>query len=480
MATFIGKTRPFVYRRLSNLGKCELCRLHSSSGLSNQPKVTMSIHQYALTVLPQYSGLLSNLLRTQSRRSVHLCASLSQKVSKKDRVKQVTNKYASSDRPQAQPRHTSDYQQSTIIHPSESSESSTVTDQSPAGLDLHQRVETAIQSTLDHVTPCPIEPKDGNKGDTEEVVEVKEGQWKEQSVAVSQLPSLYLQLSKSRLTGLVVISALAGYGMAPGVFELSTCALMGFGTFMTSCSANTVNQYFEVPFDSQMARTRNRVLVKGLLSPLHAVGFASVVGTAGVGILALAVNPLAAAIAASTWVLYVGVYTPLKRLSIVNTWVGAVVGALPPAIGWAASTGALAPGALLMAGFLYCWQFPHFNALSWNLRSDYSRGGYRMMATTNPSLCRRVALRHCFAMIGLCTLAPMLDLTTWAFALDSLPLNLWLTYLGWRFYQRADSKSAKQLFKFTLLHLPLLMLLLLISKKSLYSGGSVEAIAGAL
>ena len=81
----------YFFLHISSLQMTELCRLHSSSGLSNQPKVTMSIHQYALTVLPRYSGLLSNLLRTQSRRSVHLCASLSQKVSKKDRVKQVNN-----------------------------------------------------------------------------------------------------------------------------------------------------------------------------------------------------------------------------------------------------------------------------------------------------------------------------------------------------------------------------------------------------
>ena len=91
-----------------------------------------------------------------------------------------------------------------------------------------------------------------------------------------------------------------------------------------------------------------------------------------------------------------------------------------------------------------------------------------MMATTNPALCRRVALRHCLAMIGLCTLAPVLDLTTWTFAIDSLPLNLFMTYLGWRFYKKADSKSAKQLFRFTLLHLPVLMMLLLISKKNLH------------
>ena len=130
-----------------------------------------------------------------------------------------------------------------------------------------------------------------------------------------------------------------------------------------------------------------------------------------------------------------------------------------------------------MAAFLYSWQFPHFNALSWNLRSDYSRGGYCMMATTNPDLCRRVALRHCFALIGLCTLAPVLDLTTWTFAVDTLPLNLFMTYLGWQFYKKADSKSAKKLFRFTLLHLPLLIMLLLISKKTWHPAKKSETAA---
>lgn len=333
---------------------------------------------------------------------------------------------------------------------------------------LNERVERAIQSTVDQVSPCPIEPKDGNKVE-EVIVEAEDAlRWREQKVKLSELPSIYMQLSKSRLTGLVVVSALAGYGMAPAMFDPVTCALMGLGTFLTSCSANTVNQFCEVPYDSQMARTRNRVLVRGLISPLHAVSFASVVGVSGIAILGGLVNPLAAAIAGSSWALYVLVYTPMKRFSIVNTWVGAVVGALPPAIGWAASCGTLGSGAILMAGYLYCWQFPHFNALSWNLRSDYSRGGYRMMATTDPGLCRRVALRHCVAMIALSTLAPVFDLTTWTFALDSLPLNLWLTYLGYKFYREPSSKSARQLFKFTLLHLPLLMLLLLISKKELH------------
>jgi len=156
----------------------------------------------------------------------------------------------------------------------------------------------------------------------------------------------------------------------------------------------------------------------------------------------------------------------MKRVSILNTWVGSVVGAVPPLIGWSAATGGLEPGAFVLAGILYAWQFPHFNSLSWNLRPDYSKAGYRMMSVTHPALCKRVALRHSVACIAICTAAPLLDVTTWAFAIDSLPLNLYMTYLSWKFHQKADSSSSRKLFRFSLIHLPLLMMLMCISKKS--------------
>ena len=119
-----------------------------------------------------------------------------------------------------------------------------------------------------------------------------------------------------------------------------------------------------------------------------------------------------------------------------------------------------------MGAILYSWQFPHFNALSWNLRQDYSRAGYRMMSVVNPGLCKRVALRHCVGMIGLCTLAPILEVTTWTFAVDSLPLNAYMAYLAWEFYRKGDSNSSRKLFRFSLVHIPALMILMLISKKS--------------
>lgn len=292
-----------------------------------------------------------------------------------------------------------------------------------------------------------------------------EEEWVEQKINLKKLPRQYMQLSKIRLTGLVVITEMAGYAIAPGAMHLSTFLWAGLGTGLCSSSANAFNQWLEVPFDSQMSRTQNRVLVKARLSPLHVVLFGATAGALGVSVLLAEVNGLTAALGAGTLLLYTSVYTPLKRLSILNTWVGSVVGALPPLMGWAACTGGLDAGAMVLAGILYSWQFPHFNALSWNLRADYSRAGYRMMCVTNAPLCRRVTLRHCLALIGLTTLLPVCGVTTWWLALDSLPLNLWQTYLGYRFFKDSDSRSARKLFRFSLLYLPILMLMILLHKK---------------
>ncbi|CAL4183020.1 unnamed protein product, partial [Meganyctiphanes norvegica] len=289
--------------------------------------------------------------------------------------------------------------------------------------------------------------------------------WRPQKLLLNKLGQNYAGLAKSRLTGLVVMTAMTGYAMAPGPFDPLILLCCSLGTCLTSSAANAINQFCEVPYDSQMDRTKNRVLVRGLLTPLHAVTFAGVCGSLGVATLYIGCNTTAAILGGINLLLYTSAYTPMKRVSIVNTWVGSVVGAIPPMIGWSAATGQLEGGAWILAGVLFAWQFPHFNALSWNLRPDYSRAGYRMMSVTNPNLCRRVALRYSIAMFPICILAPVLDLTTWTFAIDSLPVNGYLTYLAWKFYQEADSKSSRKLFMFTLIHLPAILGLMIISKK---------------
>lgn len=283
-----------------------------------------------------------------------------------------------------------------------------------------------------------------------------------------------LMLSKSRLTSLVVLTSMAGYALAPASFQLTTFAFCAVGTGLVSAAANSINQYHEVPFDAQMSRTKNRVLVKGLLEPVHAIGFAALTSSVGLGVLYFGVNPLTAALGAGNLILYTSVYTPMKRMSILNTWLGSVVGAIPPLMGWAGCTGGLDAGALVLGALLYSWQFPHFNALSWNLRPDYSRAGYRMMAVTNPALCRRVALRHTGIITATCLVSPYIGVTNTWFALESLPLNIYFMYLAWQFYQKSDSASSRKLFRFSLVHLPALMLLMLVNKKYWSSSDTQE------
>jgi protoheme IX farnesyltransferase len=227
----------------------------------------------------------------------------------------------------------------------------------------------------------------------------------------------------------------------------------------------------EVPYDSQMDRTKNRVLVNELVSTPHALAFALTTALAGLGVLTYGVNELVAVLGGANLFLYTSVYTPLKRQSILNTWVGSVVGAIPPLMGWAAATGDLNLASLVLGGILYSWQFAHFNSLSWNLKKDYGRAGYRMMCVSHPDLCRRTALRYSLLLIPLCSLgAPWLEVTTWAFAIDSIPVNGILVYLAYKFYKEADSSSSRRLFRYSLIHLPALIILMLISKKSLSDG----------
>lgn len=320
-----------------------------------------------------------------------------------------------------------------------------------------------------------------NNGETNKLtlvnaIKPQDMQWTEQILDVKKLPQSYMKLSKIRLTGLVVLTSVGGYFMAPGVFDPLIFVNAIIGTGLTSCAANTLNQYLEVPFDSQMNRTKNRLIIRGAISPLHAVTFAAVSSTVGVASLWFGVNGLTAALGALNLVLYSFIYTPMKRYSIANTWVGSIVGAVPPIMGWTACTGSLDAGALVLAGLLFAWQFPHFNALSWNLRGDYSRAGYRMMSVTAPNLCRKTTLRYSVAMMALCTLAPLADVTTWAFAIDSLPVNAYMVYLAWRFYQNPDSTSSRKLFKASLLYLPLIMMLMFLSKKKPNEKKTVDSI----
>jgi len=313
--------------------------------------------------------------------------------------------------------------------------------------------------------------------------------------------SAMLSLSKPRLTVLVVLSAMVPYALYPVPSFLSSSALdptlapslspltllfLTAGTTLCSASANALNMLYEPDTDAKMTRTRTRPLVRRLLSTRAAVLFAVSCGVAGTAALYLGVNPTVSFLGAANIALYAGAYTPLKRLSAVNTWVGALVGGIPPLMGWAAAAGESATadgtwrellfaadgssvGGWLFASLLFAWQFPHFMPLSWGIREEYKAAGLRMLCWINPARNGRVALRYSLAFIPLCVGLCAVGVTEWSFAVTSMPVNLWLVREAVRFWRHEGHKgSAKGLFWASVWHLPVVMVLALAQKKGMW------------
>lgn len=288
-----------------------------------------------------------------------------------------------------------------------------------------------------------------------------------------RLPFVYARLCKAKLSGLVVTTTLAGYLIAPGSTANSPGVLAAtlLGTALCAGAANAWNQWAEVQHDARMTRTRLRPLPTKQISSGHAFGWASVCATSGISLLYFGgPGPLAAGLAATTIGLYNLVYTPMKRWSVGNTWVGAVVGGIPPLIGYAGALGPAAslhslwPNAAILGLVLYCWQFPHFNALSYNLSQDYRRAGYCMAAIHRPALNKAAALIHAAALIPLTVaLSPVgTGMVSWWFMLDSGVLAAWMTYLAARFYWKPGKSTARKLFFGSLVYLPAFLTCLVI------------------
>lgn len=270
----------------------------------------------------------------------------------------------------------------------------------------------------------------------------------------------YKKLSKFRLSLLVVATSSAGF--VAGSKESIDWAGLGWtslGTFLASASANALNQVYEVANDARMQRTMARPLPSGRMSRAHALAFALLTGAGGVYMLLDKTNPTTAALGAFNIALYAGVYTPLKQISVVNTWVGAVVGAVPPLMGWAAAAGKLDVGAGILAAGLYFWQMPHFMALAWMCKADYAAGGYRMLSLVDPRGKRTAAcaLRNCMYLFPLGMLATWLGVTTPYFAYESALITAGMTLCAAKFYSTPTTANARLLFRASLLHLPIFM-----------------------
>lgn len=271
----------------------------------------------------------------------------------------------------------------------------------------------------------------------------------------------YKQLSKAKLSMFVMFSTSAGFALGSGeAIDWTRLAWTSLGTFGAAACANTLNQVYEVANDKLMKRTGHRPLPAGRMGRLHALAFAAVAGSAGLAILETQAGHLPAQLGALNIALYAGVYTPLKQISVANTWVGAVVGAIPPLMGWASAThGSLDPGAYVLAAALFFWQMPHFLSLAWMYREDYARGGFRMLSTVDATGRRTAlaAMRHCAYLLPLGLVAASMNVTSSMFAVEGALLAGSMFVPAAMFLSQPSGASARRLFKFSLLYLPLLM-----------------------
>ena len=274
----------------------------------------------------------------------------------------------------------------------------------------------------------------------------------------------FVALAKPRLNMLVVASSLAGYVIGGG--ELSNAArviLTVVGTALVAGGASAFNQVIERGPDALMRRTRLRPVPDGRLQPGESLLFAALSSAAGLAILAAGVNALSAAIALTTLVTYVLVYTPLKRRTSFATVIGAIPGALPPVIGWAAARGDLSRGAWVLFGIVFLWQLPHFLAIAWIDREDYARAGFPMLPVIEPDgrSTARQATFYCAALLPVSMAPTLIGLTGTTYFVAAFVLGLLFLALTLKFARTRAVPDARRLFFGSIIYLPILWLLMI-------------------
>ena len=275
----------------------------------------------------------------------------------------------------------------------------------------------------------------------------------------SQRIADFVSLTKPRLNLLVLITTLAGlYLAAPGGVPAWTLVHTLVGTALVAFGAAALNQVWERDTDRLMRRTASRPLPANRLGAAEATVFGIVLSAIGLAELTSMVNATAGAVAALTLVSYLLVYTPLKRRTSLSTLVGAVPGALPPVIGWAAATGSVTLPAIVLFGIVFFWQMPHFLALAWMYRDDYRAAGLPMLPVLEPDGRRtgHQALVYAAALWPVSLLPMMVGLADLPYSIVATGLGFTLIWLSAVFARERSTASARRLFLFTITYLPLL------------------------
>jgi len=275
----------------------------------------------------------------------------------------------------------------------------------------------------------------------------------------------YLQLVRPRLGVLVLFTVAVGWLLAGGEeADVRSLVYALIGTGLLFAGASALNQVLERQRDALMPRTANRPLAAGRLQPVEGAALGGLLSAGGLGFLLALNQPLAAGLGAFALVTYVYVYTPLKEWTPLSTLVGAVPGAVPPLIGWAAARGSLAPGALALFLVVFFWQVPHFLAIAWIYRDQYARAGIRVIPALDPQGVEtgKQMVRYTLALI-LASLMPfLLGIGGWLSGTGALVLGAIFLSRSFAFARAPSTQRARQVLRMSLLYLPVLILLLAI------------------
>lgn len=291
-----------------------------------------------------------------------------------------------------------------------------------------------------------------------------------QNIAVPATKSwfaVYADLVKARLTLLVLLTTLVGFYVGyRGAMDYLLMFHALFGTALVAGGAAALNQFLEREYDARMRRTASRPLPSGRLQPMTVMLFGGVCSLVGTIYLAALVNPLTSALGAISLVSYLFIYTPLKRLTWWNTAVGAIPGALPPLMGWAAARGELGPGGWALFAILAFWQLPHFFAIAWIYQEEYAKAGFKMLPSVDPDGSRSAqqSVSHTLGLM-VASLAPVvLHLAGTVYLVAALVLGSFYLFQAIQFARKLDVPSAKKLFFASIIYLPLLLIALVANK----------------
>jgi protoheme IX farnesyltransferase len=269
----------------------------------------------------------------------------------------------------------------------------------------------------------------------------------------------FVELTKPRITSLVLVTAAVGYAIG-GVGDFAALRFLLFmaGTALLCAGASALNQYYERDTDALMNRTNRRPLPAGRLRPDEALAFGLGLSAAGLALLVF-VNPLTLLLGALSLTSYVLAYTPLKRVTSLSTVVGAVPGALPPLMGWAAARGSLGAAGWGLFAILFLWQLPHFLAIGWLYRDDYARGGFPMLAVTDRdgSSTGRQAVLYATALLPVTLAAGLLAAAGKGYLWGALVLGVGFLGCAMLFAWNRSTGAARRLFFASVLYLPLVL-----------------------